>query len=387
MRILAYRWKAYNHRDIVNCLAGRGHQVDEISGELASFEADAGFEKRLKEALQGGKYGLVFSVNYFPLISDVCQEQGVTYVSWCCDSPISTMYHQSVFNEVNRIFTFDKLDQLTFQDMGAPVYYLPLCTDTDRADAAIGGGAGNADGYGADICFVGSMYNKNSYDEIYGHLPDYFKGYFDMAVRLQKNVYGEYLLEEVLDGRIMAMLDRYFVVDKSERSFGDLSLAFSTTVLSYKIAQLERQELIAELSRRHGVDVYTDDDGADFVKARNCGIVDYWKGAPRVFNRSRINLNLTLRSIRSGVPLRVWDILGAGGFCITNYQTELPLYFVNGEDLVWFKSREELFRLVDYYLEHEEERRKIAENGYRKVKEFHGYGSRIDEIAEYVPGL
>ena len=295
------------------------------------------------------------------------------------------MYHQSVFNEVNRIFTFDRLEWMTFRDMDAPVYYLPLCTDTDRADKAV---AALADtGYNADISFVGSMYNKNSYDEIYGHLPEYFRGYFDAAIRLQKNAYADRLLDDLLDGGTLAALDRYFVVDKSERSFSDLSLAFSTTVLSYKIAQAERQELIADLSRAHQVNVYTDDDDVDFIRANNCGLVDYWEGAPRVFNRSKINLNLTLRSIRSGVPLRVWDILGAGGFCITNYQAELPMYFVNGEDFVWFKSRGELFLLVDYYLEHEDERRRIAENGYRKVKEFHDYKSRMDEIAEYVPGF
>lgn len=385
MKILTYRWKAYNHRDIMNCLEGRGHHTDEIKGELASFEADAGFEKRLEKTLDDGEYDLMFSVNYFPVISDICEKYGLTYVAWCCDSPISTMYHESVFNTVNRIFTFDRIEWMTFRDMGAPVYYLPLCTDTDRADSAV---AGLEDtGYISDVSFVGSMYNKNSYDEIYGHLPEYFRGYFDAAIRLQKNAYSEYLLDDLLDGGTLAGLDRYFRVDKSERSFNDLSIVFSTTVLSYKIAQEERQELIAALSRTHKVNIYTDDENVDFVKANNCGLVDYWKGAPRVFRQSKINLNLTLRSIRSGVPLRVWDILGAGGFCITNYQAELPLYFVNGEDLVWFKSRGELFQLVDYYLEHEDERRRIAENGYRKVREFHDYTSRIDEIAEYVPGL
>lgn len=385
MKILTYRWKAYNHRDIMNCLEGRGHHIDEIRGELASFEADVYFEKRLAEALEGGGYDLMFSVNYFPLISDICEKYGVPYAAWCCDSPISTMYHESVFNKVNRIFIFDRIEWMTFADMGAPVYYLPLCTDTDRADGAVAGLEN--DSYISDISFVGSMYNKNSYDEIYGHLPEYFQGYFDAAIRLQKNVYGEYLLDDLLDGGTLAGLDRYFKVDKSERSFNDLSIVFSTTVLSYKIAQEERQELIADLSRAHKVNIYTDDESVDFVKANNCGLVDYWKGAPRVFRQSKINLNLTLRSIRSGVPLRVWDILGAGGFCITNYQAELPLYFVNGEDLVWFRSRSELFELVDYYLEHEDERRRIAENGYRKVKEFHDYTSRIDEIAEYIPGL
>ncbi|MCM1307121.1 MAG: DUF3880 domain-containing protein [Butyrivibrio sp.] len=383
MKILAYRWKAYNHRDIIGCLEDRGHNINEISGELASFEADAGFEERLGAALEGGKYDSVFSVNYFPLISDMCQKYGVTYISWCCDSPIATMYHQSVFNKVNKIFMFDRLEWMGFRDMGAPVYYLPLCTNAERASRA----SAPAEGCDADISFVGSMYNKNSYDEIYGHLPEYLKGYFDAAIRMQKNAYSDYLLDDLLDGGTLAVLDRYFVVDRSERSFSDLSLAFSTTVLSYKIAQAERRALIADLSRTHSVNVYTDDEDVDFIKAKNCGLVDYREGAPRVFKRSKINLNLTLRSIRSGVPLRVWDILGAGGFCLTNYQAELPMYFINGEDLVWFKSRSELFELADYYLEHEDERRRIAENGHRKVREFHGYESRMDEIAEYVDGF
>ena len=34
---------------------------------------------------------------------------------------------------------------------------------------------------------------------------------------------------------------------------------------------------------------------------------------PEVFRKSKINLNITLRSIISGISLRVYDILGAGG--------------------------------------------------------------------------
>lgn len=386
MKILMYRWKAYNQQDIVDNLEARGHEVDEITGELLNFEYDERFVNRLKAKMDAKAYDLVFTVNYFPMISDVCEERGIRYVSWCCDSPISTMYNESVFNSVNTIFTFDLVDQMSFENMGAPVHYMPLCVDTDRVDAAIADRDEGED-YSTDISFVGSMYNKNSYDEVYEHMTDYMKGYFDSVIKMQMNTYNDYLLDDALDGECLADLSRHFLLSKSERSFADLSLIFSTTVLSYKIAQLERQSIIALLEKKYAINVYTDDEQYQPVRAKNCGLADYWHVAPKVFRDSRINLNLTIKSIRSGIPLRVWDILGAGGFLITNYQKELPLFFEDGVDLVWFKNKQELQEKIAYYLEHEEERRQIAQNGYNKVKAYHRYANRFDDMSEIVVGL
>lgn len=52
------------------------------------------------------------------------------------------------------------------------------------------------------------------------------------------------------------------------------------------------------------------------------GAVDYYEVMPHVFKQSKINLNITLRSIQSGMPLRAWDIMGAGGFLLSNYQAD-----------------------------------------------------------------
>ncbi|MGN0378889.1 MAG: glycosyltransferase [Butyrivibrio sp.] len=382
MKILIYKWKAYNHYDLVQNLLRRGHNVDEIEGELLNFEEDPYFERKLRKKLHEGGYDIMMSVNFFPLVSDVCQSMGIRYVSWCCDSPISSMYNESIFNAVNTVFTFDKFNQLEFEEMGAPVYYLPLCTDCGRAAAVID----ETKDYVADVSFVGSMYRKNSYDEVYDKLPEYYRGYFDAAIKLQMNVYGGYMLDDVLDEKAVSDLQKYFVIAKGAKSFSDLELIFSTTVLGFKIAQMERQAAIAELSPRCRVNVYTEEQ-EKFVLAHNMGTVDYWKEAPQVYNRSKINLNLTLRTIKTGIPLRVWDILGAGGFCLTNYQAELPLYFENGKDLVYFESRDEMLEKVSYYLAHDDERREIAENGRRKVMELHSYMNRLDRMAEIVNGL
>ena len=92
---------------------------------------------------------------------------------------------------------------------------------------------------------------------------------------------------------------------------------------------------------------------------------------PYIFHNSKINLNITSKTIESGIPLRVFDILSCGGFCLTNYQPEIARYFTDGEDLVMYSSMEDLVDKVAYYLEHDEEREQIARNGYEKLKGNH----------------
>lgn len=392
MRILFYCWKAYNQSDIIAALRRRGHVVDMFEMELGNFEEDDNFTEKFTKKLFAGEntecvYDAVFSVNYFPIISDICEqlsETGLKYICWTCDSPLSTMYHESIFNKCNYIFIFDRFCYMDFKERGANVYYLPLVAAVERADEVIGSWQENSQMLGQDylydVSFVGSMYRKNSYDEIKDMLPDYVRGYFDALMKLQMEIYGENYIDGMLTAEIMDELNRHFRIEKSARSFSNISLIFSTTVLGFKIAQLERYKLLGALSKRFNVRVFTDDENADFVLAHNMGPVRYWDESPVVFYASRINLNFTIRNIRSGIPLRVWDILAAGGFCITNFQPELVMYFKNGEELVWFEDEADLVRKVRYYLEHDEERRRIAKNGQKKVRELHNYDARLEVI-------
>ena len=489
MRILFYCWKAYNQADIISALRRRGHTVDTFELELGNFEVDENFTGRFIDKLFNGEentacsnvpeakehecnergtaeklssvYDAVFSVNYFPIISDICEqfsETGIKYICWTCDSPLSTMYHQSIYNKSNYILIFEKFCYMEFKERGANVFYLPLAAAVERADEALGhqydiinnsiyygvvdreckeqreqrenreqrerGGQGErgeqrerggqkayresdrsfcsdqnkgneinpghcysdetSSDYLYDVSFIGSMYRKNSYDEIKDMLPDYVRGYFDALMKMQMEIYGENYIDGMLTAEIIDELSRHFRIEKSERSFSDISLIFSTTVLGFKIAQLERYKLLEALSKRYDVRVFTDDENANFVLAHNMGPVRYWDESPVVFYNSRINLNFTIRNIRSGIPLRVWDILAAGGFCITNFQPELVMYFKNGEDIVWFEDEADLVKKVGYYLSHEDERKRIALNGQKKVRELHNYDVRLRAIEEAI---
>ena len=372
MHILMYRWKAYNYRDIEQTFLLLGHTVDNIEQELGSYDVSPEFEKVIEQKIRENHYDMVFTVNYFPLISNVCQRAGVKYVSWTCDNPLISMYHTSVFHECNYIFTFDKTNYLEFRGMGvAHIWYLPLAVDVDRLDDIIERSQDTAK-YRGDVAFVGSLYERNSYDKLKNRLPEYLRGYFDAVMEAQLNISGANIVEPMLTADILSRLEEYFTLEKSPDSFSDLGLIFQTTVLGFKIAEIERRRALIELSKYYHVNVYSNSDVSDMVRIRYCGSVDYWSEMPKVFRASKINLNF-----KSGIPLRVWDVLGSGGFLLTNYQAELPYFFEEGKDLVCFDGVEDLREKVGYYLEHEEERRAIAESGYRKVKETHLYIERI----------
>lgn len=395
MHILMYRWKAYNYRDIEQTFLLLGHTVDNIEQELGSYDVSPEFERVIEEKIRGTHYDMVFTVNYFPLISNVCERTGVNYVSWTCDNPLISMYHESVFHACNYIFTFDKTNYLEFRGMGVKhIWYLPLAVDTERMDALLGAPEkperrnatqdSEMRKYRGDVAFVGSLYERNSYDKIKNRLPEYLRGYFDAVMEAQLNISGANIVEPMLTTNILEQLQEYFQLEKSEGSFSDLGLIFQTTVLGFKIAEIERRRALIELSKHYRVNVYSNSDVSDLLRIQYCGSVDYWSEMPKVFRMSKINLNFTIPNIKSGIPLRIWDVLGCGGFLLTNYQAEIPYYFKEGEDLVCFDSLEDLCEKVGYYLEHEEERKRIAWNGYRKVREKHSYIERIRTILDTV---
>ncbi len=384
MHILMYRWKAYNYRDIEQTFRLLGHTVDNIEQELGSYDIDPEFEKKIEQLLIENSYDMVFTVNYFALISNSCQKLHIKYVSWTCDNPLISMYHDSVFNDCNYIFTFDKTNYLEFKGMGVEhIWYLPLAVDTNRVDMVLEN-ATDLQKYRGEVAFVGSLYERNSYDRIKPKLPQYLRGYFDAVMEAQLNISGANIVESMLTTDILAQLQQYFELEKSEGSFSDLGLIFQTTVLGFKIAEVERRRALIELSKCYDVNVYSNSNVSDLVRVRALGSVDYWSEMPKVFHMSKINLNFTIPNIKSGIPLRIWDVLGAGGFLLTNYQAEIPLFFEEGEDLVCFDGIEDMREKVDYYLKHEEERKRIAENGYRKVKAYHSYVDRIQTMLDVI---
>ena len=153
--------------------------------------------------------------------------------------------------------------------------------------------------------------------------------------------------------------------------------------LDRKITSIERREILELLGEKYKVKLYTPSD-MQIQGIENCGKVDYYEEAPVVFANSKINLNISLRSIQSGIPLRAFDIMACGGFLLSNYQEDYLEYFIPDQDIVIYNDYGDLLEKVDFYLKNEKSREQIAESGHQKVMREHTYLQRTKNILEIV---
>lgn len=159
---------------------------------------------------------------------------------------------------------------------------------------------------------------------------------------------------------------------------------YAQYVINRQITSIERSEFLTAIGNEHNFDLYTPDENLSFPGCTNHGSVDYYNMDPYVFKTARINLNISLRSIKSGIPLRAFEIMGAGGFLLTNYQADFADCYEADKDFVYYESKDDLLDKINYYLNHESERAEIARSGFLKTASHHTYHHRIEEILTYI---
>lgn len=383
MNILIYCWNSYNLSDVKNAFENSGCTCSYFTETISNYESDDLFCEKLAAELNNNDYDFCFSINYFPLIATVCHDTNTLYVCWNCDAPLLAMYHNSVFFDTNIIFEFDYSNLSEFKNMGIKnIFYLPLAANVQRYQALLP----SKKPLKYDISFVGSLYEKNSYDNIRSLLPDYLYGYLDGAIYAQTQISGGNILEKLLTPEICSMLEEITDYNKSAGSFVSTKKLFSTTVLGFKAASVTRKNYLNLLSSHfiHQVNLFTSSDTSDIPLINSYGSVDYISEMPFIFNESKINLNMTIPNISSGISLRVWDILSCRGFLMTDFRPELLNFFKPDEDIVIYDSAEELIDKTAFYLKNEELRAKFIKNAYAKIVKYHSYDVRIKKIIDTV---
>lgn len=374
-------WECNSQGDLQEALEEKHLEVVTVKWIPGDYEDNPVFEQRFRETLEHCSCLFVVSFNYFPVVSRICEKRRIRYVSWVYDCPHLTLYSKTVFSKYNYLFLFDSILYREFKSYGLKhVYYLPLAVNTKRLQGLL---EGKKFIWKDQVSFVGSLYENNFYDQI-EYLPEELKGWLDGIMQAQKEVYGYNFLNELLDEAHMKEIQKYVQCGLDERFFVNDSKIFADLFLGQKIANMERVEALTELSKNFAVTLYSGSQTEKLPEnIKKMGYVDYAAKMPVVFRESKINLNISLRTIQAGVPLRVYDILGAGGFVITNYQADFAENsLVAGEDLVVYESMKDLISKTDYFLSHEEERVEIAENGRKKVARLHDFHSRVKEILE-----
>jgi spore maturation protein CgeB len=198
----------------------------------------------------------------------------------------------------------------------------------------------------------------------------------------------------------------------------DLPLAYDVTFVGNPHGN-RRQ--IVEGIRRRGVDLKVWGAGWEMGRIEQEAMI-------RVFNQSRINLNLSnasntgtasplvrplararslagqaarrfgpARRIRAlvrsllearaatavypeQIKARNFEIPGCAGFQLSGPAENIEDYFIPGKEIVCYNDFGDLVEKIRYYLAHTDEREAVAEAGYQRAKREHSYERRLTEI-------
>lgn len=389
MKILFLEWNSYGNEDFIFYLKQDGHEVHVYPfavNDNPNF--NPAVSDPLRAHLQENAYDFVFSFNYYPTAAIAAYHSNTKYASWTYDSPYVLLYSHTIGLPTNYVFVFDKEDCRSLWQLGLTnVYYLPLAANTNRYQTMYQNAARQKK-YHADISFVGSLYTEQKHALLsrLDHLPDYVNGYLDGIIQVQKHIYGTFLLEKLLTPEISAVLKEKIPVTLHEDSYTTFEWICANYFLARQVTALERTELLSAIDTRFPdmLKLYTYEKTPFLAHTANCGRLDYYTQMPYVFQNSRINLNITLKSIHSGIPLRAMDIMGCGGFLLTNFQEDFLDFFVPDEDFVYYENPEDCLNKIEYYLSHEKERSEISDNAFRKMAQYHTYPSRIREMTALI---
>ena len=101
--------------------------------------------------------------------------------------------------------------------------------------------------------------------------------------------------------------------------------------------------------------------------------------------QSKIVLNITRSDFygaETGLNLRIFEAVAAGCFLLTDHCDELNELFEIGTEIDTFHTSGELAEKIRYYLEHEEERTRIAQRGHERFIRSHTWRMRIRELVQ-----
>lgn len=88
----------------------------------------------------------------------------------------------------------------------------------------------------------------------------------------------------------------------------------------------------------------------------------------------------SITNSRTMQSMRTFEVLGCGGFFLTQHTRAIEAMFKNHEHLVWSTCYDETIELMNYYLSHDSAREKISALGQNLVYEHHSYKKRAADI-------
>ena len=140
MKVLFFQWDAFMQKGIETALKELNIEYDIFYYTMKDWDNDSELESSLDRYIAVSKtlYECVFSVNFSPVISDLCNRLKLPYISWVYDCPINIRRTEVLKNKCNTIYFFDRIQAQHYMENGvAGAKHLPLAADVDTFRPAL----------------------------------------------------------------------------------------------------------------------------------------------------------------------------------------------------------------------------------------------------------
>lgn len=381
MKLLIYHKNDYLFHDLCDILNREHAAYSVIPYAFEDKYDDPVFWNYAMQSISFARYDALISVNYHPILARLCHKTGLKYIAWCYDCPLNVVsIEDTLAYETNYVFLFDRQQYLQYYRQGfQTVYHMPLGVNSRRI-SSLTYSPGLARKYSCEVSFVGNLY-PSKLQEILAPMEAYTQGYLHALMDIQAKLYGCYLLDELLTTDLLEQINKEYKAKVPTTSFV-LSKEALNFAMASEITRKDRIILLNLSGKRYHTKFYSYAPSELIKDAIYGGSLDYAAEMPYAFHYSRINLNPSLRIIQTGIPLRAFDVMGAGGFLLSNWQEELAETYTDGEDLALYDSIPDAAEKIAFYLKHEDIREQIVRSGREKTLTEHDLQDVLAKIFE-----
>ncbi len=195
-------FKTYTANDTVAALQHMGHTVfRHVYVTPPDIHKDGKTTRAIIRDMEKEKPDVVMTINFWGVVADACKERNVTYIAWIYDSPMEIRDTAPMRYGTNRIFLFDRTAcEGYWRDGFSNVFYMPLAAEVKKKERLTEWRRP------LDITLVGRLY-ASVLPELLSGMDDYERGYLDSVFRAQQQVYGGFIIPELLTEDVISKIN------------------------------------------------------------------------------------------------------------------------------------------------------------------------------------
>ena len=361
-------------------LLSLGHEprmLELKKGEMSLSEVEPLF----KNAIEQFRPDFILTINHLGFdreghMTGMLEKYKIPFASWFVDSPmlIINHYHNNR-SPLLALFMWDADYVEPIKRLGFNfVEYLPLGTDPslfcpikdhNTGPSGLVGFVGNSMRLKTE-----SVLNRNK-------IPDeLLKKYREIA---EKFLYASHLFPHDFIAENFPDINSILKTLPEEASSGYMA------AIIWEATGCYRKDIISRLGCFNPI--IAGDAGWKDILNNNFNIISelyYYKDLPLFYNNIYVNIDITSRQMKQGANQRVFDVPACCGLLLTDFTRQKINLFEPDNEIIMYKSPDEVIDLIDKALKDKIFSDKIRKNAYKRVLSQHTYKHRLESMVTYM---